>query len=292
MFHGVITALVTPFRDGQVDVEAFRAHLNRQIEAGIDAVVVAGSTGEAATLSFSEHKALIKSAVDEVAGRIPVIAGTGSNCTRESIELTSAARHLGADAALLISPYYNKPTQEGLFLHYKAVADAVHLPIITYNVPGRTGSDVLPETIGRLAKVSNIIGHKDATGDMAVLTSILNETDHKIEVYSGDDATLMPFMALGGSGVISVLSNILPKPMKDIIVSIAHNDLKNARLLHLSLAKINESMFMRSNPIPVKAACALLGWMQDEIRLPLTSIDDEAMLFLKTAMHDAGCLKG
>lgn len=290
MFHGVITALVTPFRDGKVDDDAFRAHLNRQITAGVDAVVVAGSTGEAATLSFDEHKALIQSAVDEVAGRVPVIAGTGSNCTRESIELTNAARQLGADAALLISPYYNKPTQEGIYLHYKAVADAVHLPLITYSVPGRTASDVLPTTLGRLASISNIVGHKDATGDMGVLTAILNETQGNIEVYSGDDATLMPFMALGGSGVISVLSNILPQQMQDIVASIAQEDLKQARLCHQKLAKINEAMFIRSNPIPVKAACALLGWMQDELRLPLTSLDDEARTFLKKEMHSLGLI--
>jgi len=289
MFHGVITALVTPFRDGKVDEDAFRAHVNRQIEAGVDAIVVAGSTGEAATLSFTEHKGLIQCAIDEVAGRIPVIAGTGSNCTRESIELTSAARQLGADAALLISPYYNKPTQEGIYLHYKAVAESVHLPLITYNVPGRTGSDVLPETIGRLAKVSNIIGHKDATGDMAVLTDILNVTNGQIEVYSGDDATLMPFMALGGSGVISVLSNLLPQRMKEIIVAISNQDLEKARLCHLALAKMNEAMFIRSNPIPVKASCALMGWMKDELRLPLTCMDEEAKQFLQQQMKNVGC---
>ncbi|MDQ6961400.1 MAG: 4-hydroxy-tetrahydrodipicolinate synthase [Mariprofundaceae bacterium] len=289
MFHGVITALVTPFRDGKIDDNAFREHLNRQIESGVDAVVVAGSTGEAATLSFDEHKALIKSAIEEASGRIPVIAGTGSNCTRESIELSQAARHLGADAALLISPYYNKPTQEGIYLHYKAIADAVHLPLITYSVPGRTASDVLPSTLGRLAKISNIVGHKDATGDMAVLTAILNETAGNIELYSGDDGTLMPFMALGGSGVISVLSNILPQHLKDVIAHIEREDLKKARICHQQLAKINEAMFIRSNPIPVKAACALLGWMQDELRLPLTSLDDEARVFLKKEMTSLGC---
>ncbi|MDQ7000382.1 MAG: 4-hydroxy-tetrahydrodipicolinate synthase, partial [Mariprofundus sp.] len=211
MFHGTMTALVTPFSNGKIDEDAFRIHLERQVEAGVNGVVPAGTTGEAATLSFDEHKQVIRIAVEQVAGRVPVIAGTGSNNTAESIELTAAAKVLGADGALLISPYYNKPTQEGIYQHYKAIADAVHIPQVVYNVPGRTNSNLLPETVGRLSHVSNIIGIKDATANMEQLLHTMAACEGRIEFYSGDDASVMPFMALGGSGVISVVSNIVPR---------------------------------------------------------------------------------
>jgi len=193
MFHGTITALVTPFRNGRIDEQAFRDHLDRQIEAGVDAVVPAGTTGEAATLSFAEHKKLIEIAVRHVAGRVPVIAGTGSNNTAESIELTQSAKELGADAALLISPYYNKPSQEGIYQHYKAVAEAVHLPQMVYNVPGRTNSNILPETVGRLSRISNIVGIKDATADMDQLNATMEACEGRIDFISGDDATVLRF---------------------------------------------------------------------------------------------------
>lgn len=284
MFHGVMTALVTPFKDGQIDEEAFRAHLERQIEAGVDGVVPAGSTGEAATLSVSEHKHIIQMTVEQVAGRVPVIAGTGSNNTAESIELTQAAKSMGADAALLISPYYVKPTQEGIYQHYKAVADAVHIPQILYNVPGRTASNILPETVARLSRISNIVGLKDATADMAQLTRTIIACDGRIEFYSGDDATVMPFMALGGSGVISVVSNITPKSMKALTVAVKDGDYATAKTLHFVLQDIVDAMFVESNPIPVKKACELLGWMSGDLRLPLTSLSDEQAQALKQVM--------
>ncbi len=285
MFHGTMTALVTPFANGRIDESSFRAHLDRQIEAGVEALIPAGTTGEAATLSFNEHKHLIEIAVQHVHGRVPVIAGTGSNNTAESIELTQAAKDLGADAALLISPYYNKPTQEGIYQHYKAVAEAVHLPQLIYNVPGRTNSNILPETVSRLSKLSNIVGIKDATADMEQLVHTLDACDGRIEFYSGDDATVLPFMALGGKGVISVVSNVAPKTMRALTDAMAGGDLATARALQFSLRQLNRMMFVQSNPIPVKAACRMLGWMGGEIRLPLTPLDSDALEGLRAAIQ-------
>ncbi|MDQ7056923.1 MAG: 4-hydroxy-tetrahydrodipicolinate synthase [Ghiorsea sp.] len=280
MFHGVMTALVTPFKDGKIDEEAFRAHLERQIEGGVDGVVPAGSTGEAATLSVAEHKRVIQIAVEQVAGRVPVIAGTGSNNTAESIELTKAAKNLGADASLLISPYYVKPTQEGIYQHYKAIADAVHIPQILYNVPGRTASNMEPETVARLSHISNVIAIKDATADMAQLTRTMMACDGRILFYSGDDASVLPFMTIGGAGVISVVSNIAPKTMKAMVDAVVTKDFETAKAMHFALQYLTDAMFVESNPIPVKKACELLGWMSGELRLPLTeqSADDTASL--------------
>ncbi len=286
MFHGTITALVTPFRDGVIDEEAFAAHLERQIEAGVDGVVPAGTTGEAATLSVAEHKRLIELTVRHVRGRVAVIAGTGSNNTAESIELTRAAKEAGADAALLISPYYNKPTQEGIFLHYEAVARAVHLPQIIYNVPGRTASTIQPETIGRLARIANIVGVKDATADMDMLASAMDAADGGLDFLSGDDASVTPFMAMGGKGVISVVSNIAPKTMKALTDAMLAGDLAAARARQMRLIALNRAMFIESNPIPVKAACAMLGWMRDEPRLPLTPLSPPNRALLAQAMRD------
>jgi len=285
MFHGTITALVTPFRDGQLDEEAFRAHIERQIEAGVDGLVPAGTTGEAATLSFDEHKQVIRVAVEQAAGRVPVIAGTGSNNTAESIELTQAAKSLGADAALLISPYYNKPTQEGIYQHYRAVASAAHLPQIVYNVPGRTNSNILPETVGRLSHIANIIGIKDATADMEQLQQTMQACEGRIEFYSGDDATVLPFTALGGHGVISVVSNVAPRTMKSLTEAMRRGDLETARNAQGALLELNRVMFIQSNPIPVKAACHLLGWMDGEIRLPLVALSGEPLDELRRAMQ-------
>ena len=289
MFHGTMTALVTPFLNGEfnqaIDEDSFRAHLERQIEAGVDAVIPAGTTGEAATLSFEEHKQLIGITVAHVNGRVPVIAGTGSNNTAESIELTQAAKELGADAALLISPYYNKPTQEGIFQHYRAVAEAVHLPQIVYNVPGRTNSNIRPETVARLADIPNIIGIKDATADMAQLTRTLMLCGDKMDFFSGDDATVLPFMALGGTGVISVVANVAPKTMRQLTEAMRSGNMDIARRAHFSLQNLSDAMFTESNPIPVKAACSLMGWMANELRLPLTPLTGSALDALKATMQ-------
>ena len=278
MFHGTFTALVTPFSQGNIDEDAFRAHVERQIEQGIDGLVPVGSTGEAATLSFEEHKQVIAMTVEQVAGRVPVIAGTGSNNTSESIALTQAAKDLGADAALLISPYYNKPSQEGIYQHYKAIAQAVHIPQMLYNVPSRTNSHISTATVKRLSHISNIFGIKDATADMDYLTATLQACEGRIEFFSGDDASVLPFMAIGGHGVISVVSNIAPRTMQQITQAMRLNDLIAARRAHFSLQKLSESMFVEANPIPVKAACAILGWMRNELRLPLTPLADEQAL--------------
>jgi len=286
MFHGTMTALVTPFSNGLIDEESFRAHLERQVEAGVDGVVPAGTTGEAATLSYEEHRQIIAIAVDQVAGRVPVIAGTGSNNTAESVALTEAAKSLGADAALLISPYYNKPTQEGIFQHYKAVADAVHLPQVIYNVPGRTNSNILPETVGRLSHVSNIIAIKDATANMEQLMHTLAACDGRMEFYSGDDATVMPFMALGGHGVISVVANIVPKTMKTLTEAMRAGDLDAARRTQFAMRSLNRMLFVESNPIPVKAACHLLGWCENELRLPLLPLEGDLLQQLSQIMRD------
>ncbi|RMH59940.1 MAG: 4-hydroxy-tetrahydrodipicolinate synthase [Zetaproteobacteria bacterium] len=285
MFNGTMTALVTPFADGAIDEDAFRAHIERQIEAGVDAIIPAGTTGEAATLSFDEHKRVIAIAVAQSAGRVPVIAGTGSNNTAESIELTQAAKALGADAALLISPYYNKPTQQGIVQHYRAVAKAVHLPQILYNVPGRTNSNLLPATVAQLADVPNIVGIKDATADMAQLVQTMDACDGKLEFYSGDDATVMPFMALGGQGVISVVSNIAPKSMRALTHAMLTGDWRTARAMQFAMAELNRCLFLEANPIPVKAACHALGWMRNELRLPLTPLSKGAYQALLEAMH-------
>jgi len=289
MFHGTMTALVTPFSNGKIDEDAFRIHLERQVEAGVNGVVPAGTTGEAATLSFDEHKQVIRIAVEQVAGRVPVIAGTGSNNTAESIELTAAAKVLGADGALLISPYYNKPTQEGIYQHYKAIADAVHIPQVVYNVPGRTNSNLLPETVGRLSHVSNIIGIKDATANMEQLLHTMAACGGRMEFYSGDDASVMPFMVLGGSGVISVVSNIAPKTMAALTHAMRIADLDTARSAQFAMRRLNQMLFVQANPIPVKAACHLLGWMKDELRLPLVPLADKPLDGLRQAMMDFGC---
>ncbi|OIO66588.1 MAG: 4-hydroxy-tetrahydrodipicolinate synthase [Zetaproteobacteria bacterium CG_4_9_14_3_um_filter_49_83] len=274
MFHGTITALVTPFKGGKIDEDAFRAHIERQIEDGVDGIVPAGTTGEAATLSFDEHKKVIAIAVKQAAGRVPVIAGTGSNNTQESIELTQAAKSLGADAALLISPYYNKPSQEGIYQHYKAVAQAVHVPQILYNVPGRTNSHIATATIERLSHIANIVGVKDATGDMEYLTANILACGERLEFFSGDDASTLPFLALGGHGVISVVSNIAPKTMRQLTCAMRSADIATAKRAHFALHHLSKAMFVEANPIPVKAACAALGWMSNELRLPLTPLQD------------------
>ena len=286
MFHGVITALLTPFKNGEIDEERFREHIERQIEAGVDAIVPAGTTGEAATLSHAEHKRLIRIAVEQARGRVPVIAGTGSNNTAEAIELTQAAKEAGADAALLIAPYYNKPTQEGIYRHYKAVAEAVHLPQILYNVPSRTASDIQPETIARLAEIPNIVGIKDATADMGRLMDTMRLVGDKLVFLSGDDATVLPFVACGGSGVISVASNIVPRTMQALVNAARAGDLATARQWQMRLMPLVRALFVRANPIPVKAACAMLGWMDPELRLPLVPLDGETREGLRRVLME------
>lgn len=272
MFHGSIVAIVTPFRNGAVDEEKLRELVEFQIENGTDAIVPCGTTGESSTLSYEEHDRVIEVVVEQVKKRVPVIAGTGSNSTREAIEITQHAKELGADGALLVTPYYNKPSQEGLFLHYKAVADAVALPQILYNVPGRTGVNLMPETVARLAQHNNIVAIKEATGSLQQASEVLALCGDKLDVLSGDDFITLPIMAAGGKGVISVTANIMPKEIASMVDAFNAGNLEEARRLHLHLLKISNAMFLESNPVPVKTAVSLMGKCNDEVRLPLAPL--------------------
>ncbi len=269
MFSGSIVAIVTPFRNGKVDEEKLRELVEFQILNGTDGIVPCGTTGEASTLDYEEHDRVIEIVVEQVAKRVPIIAGTGSNSTQEAIEISEHAKKAGADGLLLVTPYYNKPTQEGLYLHYKAVAAAVNLPQVLYNVPGRTSVNMLPATVARLAEIPNIVAIKEATGSLQQASEILALCGDKIDVLSGDDFITFPMMACGGKGVISVTANIMPKEIAAMIDAFNAGNLEEARRLHLKLLKINNAMFIETNPTPVKTALGLMGKCSDEVRLPL-----------------------
>jgi 4-hydroxy-tetrahydrodipicolinate synthase len=275
MFKGSIVAIVTPFKnDGAVHFEKLRELVEFQIENGTDAIVPCGTTGESSTLDNDEHLAVVKTVVDQVAKRVPVIAGTGSNCTAEAIEMTQKAKDVGADGALLVTPYYNKPTQEGLYRHYMAIANAVALPQILYNVPGRTGINLLPETVARLAEHANIVAIKEATGSLQQGSEVIALCGDKIDVFSGDDFITFPMMACGAKGVISVLANIMPKTVADLVDAFFAGDFAKARQLHLDTLKIGSAMFIESNPVPVKTALELMGKASADVRLPLCPLGD------------------
>lgn len=291
MFEGLHTALITPFRDGEVDEAALRAHVERQIAAGVDGLVPCGSTGESATLSHAEHCRVVEVTVEAAAGRVPVIAGTGSNSTREAIELTRHAKEAGAAGALLLSPYYNKPTQEGIYEHYRSVAREAQLPLVLYNIPGRTASNVAPETIGRLAKLEYVVGIKEASGDLDQMAHVIAHCPDDFAVLSGDDSLTLPLMSIGGRGVISTSSNVAPSQMAELVRTMAAGDVACARRLHYELLPLFDALFCETNPIPVKAACAALGWCDGEIRLPLTPITDANAERLKVVLKDVGILQ-
>ena len=270
MFAGAFTALVTPFVNGEIDEKRYRAFIEWQIQEGINGLVPCGTTGESATLSHAEHEKVIEICIDQAQKRVPVLAGAGSNNTEEAIRLTRFAKKAGADGALLITPYYNKPTQEGLYQHYKAVTEAVDFPIVLYNVPGRTGCNLLPSTVGRLAKdFSNIVGIKEATANLTQVSDVLEHCPKGFSVLSGDDFTVLPLLALGGKGVISVTSNIMPRKMAVLCQAFADGQLEKAKQLHFELMPLNRSMFIETNPIPVKTALAMMGKMEENFRLPL-----------------------
>jgi len=269
MFKGVITALVTPFRGDAIDEEALRRLVDEQIRAGIDGFVPVGTTGESPTVSVEEHIRIIKIVVEETRKRVPVIAGTGANATREAIELTREARAVGADGTLQVTPYYNRPTQDGLVRHFKAVADAVGLPVVVYNVPGRTGCDLLPETMERLCEVPLVVGIKEATGSAQRAAQIIARVGDRMVVLSGDDATAFPLYALGAQGCISVVSNVAPADMAAMWDAAAAGNWNKARELHYRVFPLSEGLFIEANPIPVKAALAMMGKISDEIRAPL-----------------------
>lgn len=269
MFKGSIVAIVTPFNNGAVDEKKLRELVDFQIENGTDGIVACGTTGESSTLDNEEHLNVIKIVFDQAKGRVPVIAGTGSNSTAEAINLTREAKEIGVAGVLLVTPYYNKPTQEGLYRHYAAIADAVEIPQILYNVPGRTGVNLLPETVARLAGHKNIVAIKEATGSLQQASEVLALCGDQIDVFSGDDFITFPMMACGAKGVISVTANIMPKAIGDLTDAFYAGDLEKARKLHLDTLKINNAMFIESNPVPVKTALGLMGKCSDEVRLPL-----------------------
>ncbi len=273
MISGSIVALVTPmFDDGAVDWESLDALLETHLREGTSAIVSVGTTGESSTLSVEEHLAVVSHTVDKIAGAIPVIAGTGANSTAEAIELTAAAQGLGADACLLVTPYYNKPTQEGLYLHHKQIAEAVSIPQVLYNVPGRTGIDMLPETVGRLAGIENIVGIKEATGDLQRGQQVLDICAGKMAVYSGDDATAAELMLMGARGNVSVTANVAPALMAKLCrLAMAGKEVET-RALNAKLQALNEAMFLESNPIPVKWALARQGRIGSHLRLPMTEL--------------------
>lgn len=269
MLKGSIVAIVTPFKKGKVDEKAFGDLIEWHISQGTNGIVPCGTTGESATLDYKEHYRVIELAVKTVNKRIPVIAGTGANATDETIMITKQAKKLGADAALLVSPYYNKPTQEGLYRHYKAVAEAIDIPIVLYNVPGRTAVNILPPTVARLAEIENIVAIKEATGDMKQVSEVIRLCGDRMTVVSGDDFTTLPLLALGGNGVISVTANVAPKDVSMMCSLWMKGQHDRARVIHYKLEPLNASMFIETNPIPVKTALALMGRIQEEFRLPL-----------------------
>jgi 4-hydroxy-tetrahydrodipicolinate synthase len=288
MATGSLVAIVTPMSDdGALDLDALRRLVDWHIAEGTDGIVVVGTTGESPTVSYDEHCLLIRTTVEQAAGRVPVIAGTGANSTSEAIELTECAKAAGAQAGLSVVPYYNKPTQEGLYQHYKKIAEAVDLPLILYNVPGRTVADLSNDTTLRLAGVPGIVGVKDATGSMERAADLLRRAPKNFALYSGDDASAMPFMLLGGHGVISVTANVAPKLMHEMCVAASTGNLARARELNNALLPLHSKLFVEANPIPVKWACAELGLIPSGLRLPLTPLSAGLHDTLRDAMRHA-----
>lgn len=289
---GVFTALVTPFKNGKVDEDALKDLIGFQLQGDVDGLVPCGTTGEAPTLSYEEHERVIELTVKYAGGSVPVIAGTGSNSTKEAIELTEGAKRLGADACLLTTPYYNKPTQEGLYRHYKEIAEAVDIPLVLYNIPGRTGINMAPETIKRVAEIPNIVGIKEASGSLVQVSEIYRLTGGRFTIFSGDDNIFLPMMSVGAVGVISVISNIMPKELKELYRAFAEEeDIKKARDLHTRLMPLFQGMFIETNPIPVKEALYYMGMIEKEFRLPLCPLSDANSRYLKGLLKEYGLLR-
>ena len=276
MFSGSLVAIVTPFKNGRFDEKAYADLIEFQIVNGTDGIVPCGTTGESATLSQQEHERVVALTVEVVNRRVPVIAGTGSNSTDEAIAFTKHAKATGADGALLITPYYNKPTQEGLFRHYAAVAEAIDIPLILYNIPGRTSVNMTPATAARLAEIPSVVAIKEGSGSLQQVSEILQRCHHRMTVLSGDDALTLPMMALGAKGVITVTANIAPADMAKMVKAALNGNYNEARALHFKLAPLFTALFYETNPIPVKAALAQMGMIQNELRLPLTTISPES----------------
>ncbi len=290
MFKGSMVAIVTPFKEGKVDEERYRELIDFQISNGTGAIVPCGTTGESATLSMEEHSRVIDIALEAVNGRVPVIAGAGGNNTKEAIQLSKHAKAAGADATLQVTPYYNKPTQEGLYQHFKAIAVAVPLPQVLYNVPGRTSVNMLPETVARLADLQEVVAIKEASGNLGQMAEILELAGDKITLLSGDDSVTLPVLALGGKGVISVIANIVPKDSADMIQAWEEGDVTKARELFYKLLPLSKAMFFETNPIPVKTSLGLMGKINEEMRLPLAPMSSNNRERLINALKDYGLI--
>lgn len=290
MFGGAIVAIVTPFKNGLVDEDAFRQLIEEQIAAGTDGIAPCGTTGESTTLSHEEHDRVVEITIDAVKKRVPVIAGTGSNSTAEALRLTRHAWEAGADGALLVCPYYNRPTQEGLYLHYRTVAEKVPIPIIVYNIPSRTGTNMFTETLARLAKIPNIVGVKEASGSIKQMSDVIHMCGPDFDVLSGDDIFTLPLLALGGRGVISTVSNVVPGDMAGLVDAFAAGDLEKARALHFRMSPLIDAIFIETNPIPVKAALAMMGKIDSELRLPLCPMTEKNEAVLKKVMQEYGLI--
>ena len=291
MIQGSIVAIVTPMREDQsLDLAAFRALLDFYIEQGSDGIVVVGTSGESPTVDVEEHELLIAEAVKHAAGRIPIIAGTGANSTKEAIELATFAKQAGADASLTVVPYYNKPTQEGLYRHFKAIAEAVDMPHILYNVPGRTVADMSNDTTLRLAQIPNIVGIKDATGDIERGSELLLRAPNNFAIYSGDDASTLALMLLGAHGAISVTANVAPRLMHEMCVAALNGEVAKAREINVRLLGLHSKLFIEANPIPVKWAVARMGKINNTLRLPLTPLSQSAHAEVEAAMRHAGVI--
>ena len=288
---GVLTALATPFRNGKVDEDAFRNFIEWQLAQGVHGVVPCGTTGESATLSHEEHEAVIRICVDQVKGRVPVVAGSGSNSTDEAIRLTRFAKEAGADGALLITPYYNRPSQEGLYQHFKAVAEATRFPLIAYNVPARTGCNMLPETVARMVRdIPELVAVKEATGNLIQVSDIMEHSDPRLIMLSGDDFVYLPMLALGARGIISVTSNVAPALVVAMHDAWARGDREEARKLHYKLMPLNRALFLETNPQPTKMALGLMGKMSPELRLPMYRIAETNEQILRTTLTDLGII--
>lgn len=290
MFQGSIVAIVTPFKDNKLDENALTDLIEWHIAEGTHAIVPCGTTGESATLEYEEHYRVIELTVQVVNGRVPVIAGTGANSTSETIMMTGKAKEIGADGALLVVPYYNKPTQEGLYRHYKAVAEAVDIPQVLYNVPGRTALNMLPSTVARLADLKNVVAIKEASGDLAQVSEVIRLCGDRINVLSGDDFTTFPAMALGVKGTISVSANVAPKDLSNMCQSMLDGNIEEAKKLHFKLEPLNKGMFIETNPISVKTALSLMGKIKEEMRLPLCPMAAENKEKLKNILIDYGLI--
>jgi len=291
MFRGAIVAIVTPFqKNGQIDEKALRELIEFQIANGTDGIIPCGTTGESPTLSHEEHDRVIEITIDAVKKRVPVIAGTGSNSTTEALRLTRHAYEVGADGALIVCPYYNRPSQEGLYQHYKKIAEEVQIPIIPYNIPGRAGVNMNPETVARLAKIKNIVGIKEASGSIKQMSDVITLCGDDFAVLSGDDLFSLPLMAMGGKGIISVVSNVAPADMAALVDAVDAKDYSRAKALHHKMSPLIEAMFIETNPVPVKAALSLMKKIEYEVRLPLCKMSDSNFEKLRKAMAAYGLI--